>query len=261
MSFGALTFVFDGIPSERMGLYLFNTDSKESEISGGANLTLHTDKTNRSYKHNLLGVSEDKPLEFTLSFGSFDPLTRYDISSIQKWLFGHREYKKLQIVQEDMMNVYYNCILNNPKIITAGNIPYMFECTVTCDSPFAWEKEKVYEYTLNGAETVIVHNNMSDINDYTYPIIEFDSKLSQNTVSLMNLSNNNRETKIQGLMLNEKITLDNEKQIISSSSDLSRLGNFNKNWFELVKGENRIQVTGKIGTLTIKYANARRIGG
>lgn len=261
MSFCASSFIFDGIPSESKGLYLFNIDSKETDIDCGANLTLHTDKTNRSYKHNLLGVSEDKPLEFKITFGSLDPLTRYDISSIQKWLFGHREYKKLQIVQDDMLNVYYNCILNNPKMITFGNMPYVFECTVVCDSPFAWENEKTHEYILNGREDELVHYNQSDVNDYTYPLVEFDSLLSSNEVSLINLSNDSRETKVQGLLANEKITLNNEMQLIDSSTQLSRLGNFNKNWFELVKGENRIKVVGKIGILKIKYSNARRIGG
>lgn len=261
MSFSALTFIFDGVSSESKGLYLFSMDSKETDIDGGAKLKLHTDKTNMSYKHNLLGVSEDNALEFNLAFGSLEPLSRYDISSIQKWLFGHREYKKLQIVQEDMLNVHYNCILSDPKIITVGNMPYMFECKVICDSPFAWENEATYEYVLNGNQSTITHINTSDVNDYTYPIIEFDSKVASNTVTLTNLSNENRETRIEGLAQGEKITLNNENQIIESSIGLSRLSKFNKNWFELVQGENQIKVTGNVGTLKIRYANARRIGG
>lgn len=261
MSFGALSFVFDGIPSERMGLYLLNTESKETTITGGAKLTLYTDKTNKSYKHSLLGVSEDEPLEFKLTFGSLNPLSRYDISAIQKWLFGHKEYKKLQIIQDDMVGVYYNCILDDPEITTIGNIPYMFECTVICDSPFAWEDEKVYEYEIGSLPKTIKLYNTSDVNDYTYPLVEFTSKASSNTVSLINLSNDSRETKIEGLALNEKVTMNNEFQILTTSTDLGRLKNFNKNWFELVRGENVIQVSGNIDTLKITYANARRIGG
>lgn len=261
MSFSALTFIFDGISSESKGLYLFSTNSKETNIDGGAKLKLHTDKTNISYKHNLLGVSEDDALKFNLAFGSLEPLSRYDISSIQRWLFGHREYKKLQIMQEDMLGVHYNCILTEPKITTIGNVPYMFECKVVCDSPFAWENKATYEYVLNGTQKTITHINTSDVNDYTYPIIEFDSAIANNTISLVNLSNDNRDTRIENLASGEKITLNNENQIIESSTNLNRLGQFNKNWFELVPGENQIKVSGNVGALKIRYANARRIGG
>lgn len=262
MSFNGLNFIFDGKSSEFFGLYLFNLNGRGSEeFSGGANFQIHTDKTPMSPKHSLLGINEEEPLKFKLSFGSLKPLSRYDISSIQKWLFGHKDYKELKIIQDDMMNVHYKCILNNPQIKTIGNMPYAFTCDVICDSSYAWESEKTYHYVTNGASKTIIHNNISDLFGYVYPKVEFTTLSSGGKVVFLNKSNGNMETTFEGLSANEKITLDGELQTIVSSKGLKRLGNFNKNWFELISGANQIEITGNIDKLSITYANAKRIGG
>lgn len=255
MAFGGLEFSFDNINCSEYGLKLFTIGgSGGGSVSGGAEMTLYTDKPARGYKFNLLGVSEEEPLTFDLSFGTTQPMTRNEISKIQKWLFGHKTYKKLTIIQEDMTKVHYNCILTDSEIELFGNRPMLITCKVICDSPFAWEDEVTYSYN----QTSITHDNTSDINDYTYPKIEFTATSS--TVSIVNLSNQGRTTEFTNLTVGEIITLDNERQILTSSKGLKRLKNFNKNWFELVPNENIIRVVGA-NNFSMVYANARRIGG
>lgn len=256
LAFGGLKFIFDGIGSDQYGLQICSINGRgEESSSGGTNANLHTDKSSGSYKFNLLGVSEDEPLTFRLSFGTLSPMTRQEISSIQKWLFGHKEYKKLRIIQDDMTDLHYNCILSDSEIETLANYPFVISCNVTCDSQFAWEEDKTHTYSNFTTDIILI--NTSDIKDYTYPLIEFT--VASTTVSFINKSNGNWGTVFEKLTVGEKITLDNEHQIITSSTGLRRLGNFNKKWFELKSGENILAITG-VSELKVTYANARRVG-
>lgn len=254
MAFGGLEFVFDDIHCSQYHLQICSMGNGSGSSSGGTDVTLHTDKTSSSYKFNLLGVSEDKPLTFDLSFSPLKVMTRQEVGLIQKWLFGHKEYKTLRIVQDDMSEVYYNCLLGDSEIHFSGNHPVLISCKVTCDSPFAWENPRTYTYTT----ARFTHLNKSDINDYVYPIVEFTT--SGGIAMIVNESNEGREALFEGLLAGERIVIDGEYQTVSSSKNLNRLKNFNKKWVELVSGENVIATTG-ITSLKITYANARRIGG
>lgn len=122
MAYSATEFIFDGIPSGLYGLQIMNFDNNsQNDSSGLGDLKIETDRINRNPMTYLLDATYDKPLEFKLHFGSPIPIDRHKLSLIQRWLFGHKEYKKLQIVQDDLQNIYYNCILNKPKIITISN--------------------------------------------------------------------------------------------------------------------------------------------
>ena len=54
--------------------------------------------------------------------------------------------------------------------------------------------------------------------------------------------------------------MNNQKQIITSSTGLNRLGNFNKNWFRLVSGVNKLRIVGGLEASTMTYQNARKVG-
>lgn len=257
--FNGLSFIFDGIASERYGLYIYSIGGNGNDSSPSGNkLSLLTDKVAGKYKHDILGISEDEPLEFKITFGSFESLTREDVRTIHKWL-RQNEYKKLQIVQPDMSNVYYNCVMHDSEIKNFGNIPYAFEYTVTCDSQFAWEEERSYKYTVS-SDGGISHYNDSDIPTYIRPIIKFKSSSSNNTVIIENNSNDGWVTKIDGLGSGEIVTIDNENEFIGTDRRPNILQNFNYGWLELVPGVNELRITGSIADFEIIYANARRIG-
>jgi len=55
--------------------------------------------------------------------------------------------------------------------------------------------------------------------------------------------------------------IDNDKKIITSDSGLRRLSTFNKGWFRLVPGYNNLHIMSGIGTFSITYSLARKIGG
>ena len=258
MNYGGLNFIFDGIPSEKFGLFLCSVnDTGVKTTEGGGTVTIHTDKTPLMDYNYLMGVEYDEVFEFTMTFGSHQPKDRFDISLINNWLIGHSEYKRLQIIQHDLTNIYYNCILNDYKIVTFGNYPYAFECNVICDRQTALGNKRSFKYSNLGE---IKHMNASHSNRLTYPVLKFTTNSPDATLSIINKSNNNWETKFEGLSNGETITLDNQLQIIKSSTGLFRLENFNKHWFELVPNMNNLTVTGNVDSITIEYNEVRKVG-
>lgn len=259
MSYYAYDFIFDGIPSEKFDLFICSMGSSSSPEYGGGNVKVHTDKTPSMDYNYLLSVEYEDSFEFTFTFGSRKPKDRFDISLINNWLVGHSTYKKLQILQQDMTSIYFNCIINDFKIVSIGNIPYAFECTVVCDRPWALENMKTYNYSVFDGKT-IVHNNTSHKSGITLPIIEFTTNNGNATVSLTNKTNNNYETRFTGLLNGETITMNCQTEVVTSSMGFRRLGNFNNHWFELLPKQNTILVSGNVSNLKIKYENVRKVG-
>ena len=261
MAYNATEFTFDGIPSEHYGLHLMEIGGKAGQGSfDGAKLELYTDSVYRRATQYLLGVSYKEPLKFKISFASYEPIDRFKLSQIQKWLFGHAEYKKLQIMQEDLQYVYFNCVLNNPSITTIDNNIYGLTCDVVCDAPWAWEFERTYSYNITLNPQNIVFQNKSDNNDYTYPTIKVTCNKANGTISIINKTDENREFKLTGLSVGEEITVNNELQIITSSLGLNRLSNFNKKFFRLLPNVNALEVKGDVSKVEIKYKNAKKVG-
>lgn len=260
MSYLAYDFIFDGIPSEKFGLFLCNIgETNKTTDNAGGNVKIHTDKTPNMEYNYLLGVEHEDVFEFTFVFGSDSPKDRFDISLINNWLMGHKQYKKLQIIQKDMTSVYFNCIINDLRTIMFGNVPYAFECTVLCDRPWALENMKTYNYDVYDGKTII-HNNISHKNGITLPIIEFTTNNNPSNVSIINKTNGNYETKFVDLINEETIFLDCNTETIKSSTGNRRLSNFNNHWFELLPNENIITFKGDISNFKIKYENVRKVG-
>lgn len=92
--------------------------------------------------------------------------------------------------------------------------------------------------------------NLSDIQEYVYPIVELTvSDSADNTVSIINQTDDGtREFKLVNIPANIKIVIDNELKIIDGSG--ISLSDFNKNWLRLRKGVNKLTITMK-GSLKI----------
>jgi phage-related protein len=193
MSFWGKTFIFDSIPSERYSLIITSGDGESSITNASGNTELITQPVFRRSVPYLLGVKQFPPLLIQASITTTDnEITIEDSRLIQKWLFGHLEYKKLQIVQSDMPDYYINCLLTSPQIRRVGNIIRGFDFAIQCDSSFGgWantitetveKTNPAYNVTWSGVDSLLYtytetsqnHTvyNVSDNPDYTYPIIK-----------------------------------------------------------------------------------------
>lgn len=261
MSFFGSAFIFDDVPSEIYNLYISSPDGGMVETSGSGDVEILTQKVFRNPKPYLLGVQQSPVLSFEVQFTSPNELMSDDIRIIQAWLCGRQTYKKLQIIQADMQDIYYNCFITNPKIIRAGNMIRGISATVICDSPFAWGFPQVFtlDYPNGTANVNVSINNISDNTYYEYPSVFIIMDNLGGTVRLTNNSDNGRQFQFIELSALEELTIDNEKCIITSSTGLRRLSKFNKNWFRLVNGENNINAFGNFEHLEITYNPARKV--
>lgn len=262
MAFFATSFIFDGIPCETYGLFLISVDGNGVlQNVGNSSVELFTQQVYRKPKPYLFGTQQTPVLQFTLAFASLTPLGAEYQRAIQRWLFGHSQYKKLQIQQCDYMNYYFNCILTDPEITVIGGYPYSFTCTVICDSPWAWEYPETIKINNNIYDFVYTYNNTSDNNDYIYPYVKFTTSSITNTVSVLNLTDNNSGFVMKNINTNETIEMDGEKGIINSSTGLLRFDNFDGVFLRLVPGINKINILGITNLFEITVHNARKISG
>lgn len=254
MGFIAKRFSFNRIPCEQFGLRIFDIDGNNNEAapfaSAGKIVTDVVPSTGHSF---LYGRVYEEPLEFKLVFG-LDPLMikmdehldRYEMAAIANWLTGHNTYQWLDVEQPDLEMVRYHCIISELKPIQISWLPWAFTAKVTCDSPYAYMFPKQFHYSCYGT-TDIKLVSRSTINQFYYPKISIQLNGSKN-ISISNLSCGDTTLKFTGLPKTHFLTIhiDNDlKKIESSDSAYSNLYQYcNFTWFPLMKGMNRIRVTG-----------------
>lgn len=262
MGFYSTNFVFRNVPSETYNLYLSTPDGGETMSPGSSDTQIIEQKVYRKSTPYFYGAELSPILEFPITITTPTELTEWDTALIQKWLFGHKEYSKLQIVQEDTSDAYFNCMLVRPQIMKVGNIIRGFNCTVRCDAPWGWTfpKTLTYNYTVSDVNASIRLNNLSDDNEYNYPEIEFTLNALGGDFSIINTSESNRLFSFTGLQANEIMTVNNELEIISSSNGLLRLSNFNRKFLRLIPGYNILTVLGNISQLKMTMQFAKKIG-
>ena len=196
-------------------------------------------------------MNQNQALEFTLVFGpnmeSIDAnssMDRYDIDAITAWLTGHNGYKWLMIVQDDMELFRYKCIVSGLRLITYGNMPWAFSCTISCDSPFAYMIPETISYTVSGTSTVTLRNR-GGYNGFYRPKMEITMN-SGDSITIQNQSDGNRAFQFADLPGGNSlvISIDNQNQVITNSQNLNLYPYFNMKFMRLVRGDNVLQITG-----------------
>jgi phage-related protein len=262
MSFYARNFVFDKIPGEQWGLTISSTKPEDSSATS-SDVKLLTETIYRRSSPFFYGVQQEPVLTFDIELNSEKEIDAVLAPIIERKLFGQMNYKKLQIMAPDYDQYYWNCFLTSPKIKRVGGMIVGYDCTVTCDAPWAWSFPRTTQkvYTPPIANIAYLFNNQSGNNDYMYPTITVAVSNIGGNFSIKNSSDSNRIFTFTGLSSGETIEIDNSHQIIKSSSGQNRLPNFNKKWMRFVPGRNDLVLSGNISTFAITYQNAQKIGG
>lgn len=267
MAFWGNSFVFNDIPCDDYDLMLYDVGSTTQSSGNFASGVSVIEETLPSrYKPHFYGVKFDKKLEFTIVFGvnqkrldSEKYLDRYELETIAFWLTGHDKYMWLEVEQEDLEYVRYRCIISNLEIVEHGNIPWALKATVICDSPYAYLYPQVFEYNISGTQTVDFYNESSH-NGYFMPQLEIETSAGGN-FTIVNQSDGNRTFAFKNLPSSvKKIAVDNDRCIISNDQDLNIYPYFNFRFLRLIKGENRLKITGN-GVLRIICEFPVNVGG
>lgn len=255
MSFYGRSFIFGGVVSDYYGLSVGELDSSGiNESMGSSSMEIKNQKIYRRSSPYFYGASPSPVLSFPMSAFSQDEITADFFALIQKVFFSSRTYKKLQILQDDVAEIYFDCILNDPKIIRVGNLLRGISFTVDCSSPFAFcfPKTTTYTYTTPVVDNTVVFNNSSDdIGAYLYPSNIITMNSFGGDIVITNLSDSNRVFQFTGLSANEVITIDNSLQTLTSSTGLKRLSTFNNHYLRLIPGVNNLKIQGSVASVTI----------
>ena len=251
--------MFDGKTSDLYGLFCAKRDASGVDASPlGSEVEIIEDYVTRRETPYFYGVSFSTKLTFPISFFSECPIPRERVSEISRWLFGLPTYRQLKIIQDDMNNIYYNCMLTQNSLVCIGNEVYGFESTVVCDSPWAYTDEFTFSKTNISGNTRVT--NISDNTRYTKPRITLEFTSDQSNVSVVNITDTGSSAmSFTTVTSGEIITMDCDLRTISSN----RTGiqdRFNGKYIYLVQGINVITLTGIFSNITIRYIPARKVG-
>jgi len=266
MGFFGANFIFNDIPSENYGIQIisFERTSGTTKSSSGNVVTINQKWPYRRTSPFHFGNAQNTPLEFNFEIGANNFVSFIDIQNISRWLLGQTGYKKLQIVQDDLENVYFNTIFTDSETIFVGNKPTGMILHAVCDAPWArtFDQSFSYSYPVVASQDFdFTFYNSSDNNNYLYPKIEFILNSLGSDFTLTNTTDSGREFIFTGLSTDEGVTVDNSLQTISSTTGLYRLSYFNKNWLRFLPGLNELHITSAISFVEFTYSFARAVGG
>jgi hypothetical protein len=279
--FYAYDFIFDNIPSQKWDLKIITfEDGSLFNGVGSTDINIITQRVLRKSKPYYLGRTQEPVLEFPLTFGSAHEITAIERDLISSWLFGRSTYKKLYILQDDLQEIYFNCFMTKPEPLYIGGVNYAFTCQVVCDSPWAYNSERITSGSAYKKESTGVNFNIynrSSEDEYLYPKIYFQVleptyPFPTQIVWFVNNSDggNSRIFNWNYLVENDRITVDNDLQIITGVNIASNGATFpiegllskftSKNWFRLIPGLNNISIYGSL-YYEIKWTERLKIGG
>lgn len=251
--FHACEFTFAEESSAMYGLVVCDIDGNgQSDVNFGNKANIIESTTRKRLDSIHLGVDYNTtPLEFKLVFGSERALDRYEMAVIAMWLTGHQEYQWLTIDQEDLAHIEFKCLITSLVPITVGWLPYAFEATVRCDSPYAYSLPFSQSFPISGTTSVLFRNH-SSVREYLKPELLFLKSSGVTTLRIVNQSDGGREFSISSVpTASGQVYVDNHNGIIQDViGGVNLYGGFNMNFFRLVQGDNLLTVTGN-GTLTI----------
>lgn len=258
MSFISDEFEYDGIPSYEMGVSLVSLESDLIETPFGYTRDIKEEKIPHRDKPYFYGF-EKECLTLKLTIAKLDsegnPLewSVDDRIKIVEWLYKD---KYCPFISADNPEVIYYCTpVEDGVRFTNRDLKGYATITLRCNSPYAYSPTYIEEYNHATALSDIIEiNNLSNVKKYYHPEIQV---YTNNTTSfkIVNLTDGGREFSFSNLDNNETIYINNEMQRIETDkvdvlgNKVYRLQNFNKNWFRLVKGINRIQIVGDVDVL------------
>lgn len=268
MSFLGTEFIFDGTSSYEYGLCLYSQISNTSQdaTAWASNVKMFEDRPYRRYASYCYGGSLEDSLEFKLVFGVSEErkelhgeYDRWEMQKIASWLTGHRGYRWLEIVQDDLTHVRYHCYITDLQAVEVGGRHWGFSCKVTCDSPYGYLASERFTYTVNGTATVKLHSR-SSINDPYSPVVQIQQS-NGTDFSIKNVTDNNREFKLTGIPTGSgNIALDSSHGVLTCDAGWNLYPYCNFKFPRLLRGDNELILTGT-GTYTFACAFPVNVGG
>lgn len=264
--FNGYDFVYDGKSSISENVKMLYTEPNPFEFTKSIpDKEISLFHANQSGKWEISGVITPEPLSFQMQIMMYSDDTdlyadgnpvikRNQISRISHWLFDNTKFKKLQILTDDMSDLYFMAIFKDVEYFEAGGDVCGFRATVLCDTIGAYEEKKVIK-ACNGSATFAIQCHQDGIYEvkpvYVVEVLSDDISVTVNE-DVINLKN---------IAIGSSVTIDAERLIAktSESENLYVGDKFNKCFPVFKWGKNIISVEGKC-KLTIIYKLIREVG-
>ena len=162
--FEGYDFIFDGKSSIGENVKILYTERNAFGTTKGVPDKKHElFKGSRSSRWRTTGISYEEPHQFDFQIMLHnDEALKYDeknyyvkrnqISRFRHWLFDTTSFKKLQILNEDMRDLYFMCMFIDVEDLQDGGHIIGFRGTMLCDSVGAYE-DKTIKKTCTGTTT------------------------------------------------------------------------------------------------------------
>lgn len=237
-------FVFAGKSSADYGLYIADFGSKKHSANSFGNVAelVETRLANRVTPLHYGVRYHDSPLSFSLIFSADRELNRYEMQEIACWLTGYEQYQWLSIVQDDMADVQFRCLVRELTPIHVGWRVYGFEAEFVCDCPYGYSSPFSYTATVSGSGALDVVNR-STARVSLRPMLTIRTS---GTDFLIRNDATGAEFALTGMPTGEKtITVDGENEVVSEKTHGYNLyAYFNFSFPELTPGTNPLHITG-----------------
>jgi len=267
MSFKAYEFIYDGVSSYSYDLMLYDigsTTSGEANLAGAVGIV--EDIIGSRWKPYFYGIQFKNKLSFNMVFGLKNDrldmhsyLNRVEIHEIATWLTGHTCYKPLRILQDDLIDVWYNCMFTNLELIGSGGEQYGFKATVTCDGPYAYRIEpNIVKNLQSTSASEFSINNLSALHVPAFPKLI----ISQNTGTTLSIENITSGNIFEISNIPNGVTdivVDCDKCVISATNGANLYPNCNLQWVKIEPGYNEFSALGDC-RLEVNYSFPVNVG-
>ena len=187
--------------------------------------------------------------------------TENECRDILRALTGFQGYRPMMIISDEVEDNYtFNVRVQKASYYKIQGRVVGIILYLECDSQFAWSKEIELNFDITAGQQFKIFNQSDDLYNYLLPQVTITAKEDMTDLQIINITDNNRVTKINEMKNQEIIVLDSKTKITTSTiKGKSVLNNFNLHFIRLVAGENVIE-TNKNIHISFKFKLPRKVG-
>lgn len=213
------------------------------------------------------GSNHQGKLEFTITFmkntcgHNVDlEFSSFEIRSILRELTGNQYYKDLYFIDDSLHfdeRIHYKVKVTETFANKVAGKIIGIKVTFQNESFWGYTDDNSISMILKANQRFFFYNNSDELHSYLLPVIELSDVTGE--ISIINISDNNRETIIEKIEPNEKIILDAKHEIITSSIPGRNIVNdFNLKWIKFIPGKNEMAVSSDC-KMKITYQLLRKV--
>lgn len=183
----------------------------------------------------------------------------YECRAILRKITGIRGYQWMKTIDNNFTDdVWYKARVVSISYRRVGENVVGIVLNMECNSSFAWSSENNITINATANKPFFIFNNTDDLNNYVLPTIKITS-LSNGTLSLNNKTDN-WISEIKNIKANETISMNSNKEILSSSTIHNLLLNdFNMHWGRLMPDKNEY-LSNMDAVITFNFRVPRKVG-